>query len=212
MTQIQGFFHRRKVATIQELIDFSQKSISTVKRRLKDLEAYRSYSHNSRYYVLPETVHFNGDGLWKHKGIKFSKYGSLRQSISYLVEQSPQGLSEKDLSELLEYPVHNLLSEHFKENSELLREKEEGRYIYFSGNSHVYAVQRQRREKLKQSQAKEHLPSHAHAVVVLVELIQHPSDKLDQLTRRVRRRGITISREEVRNLLLSHGLLKNFGL
>ena len=62
MTPIQRFLHRRKVATIDELIDFSQTSLSTVKRRLKDLEAYSSYSHNSRSYVLPETVHFNGDG------------------------------------------------------------------------------------------------------------------------------------------------------
>ncbi len=76
----------------------------------------------------------------------------------------------------------------------------------------VYAAQKQRQSERRQSQAKEHLPSHANAVIILVELIQHPSDTLDQLTRRVRRRGINISGEEVRNLLLSHGLLKNFGL
>ena len=96
----------------------------------------------------------------------------------------------------------------FKENSELLREREAGRYIYFSSNPVVYAVQKQRRREWRQSQAKESLPSHANAVIILVELIQHPSDTLDQLTRRVRRRGISISIDEVRNLLLCHGLKK----
>ena len=139
--------------------------------------------------------------------MRFSKHGGLRSSIISLVEQSSSGLSAKDLSQSLRCSVLDALS-YFKENSELLREREAGRYIYFSSNPVVYAVQKQRRREWRQSQAKESLPSHANAVIILVELIQHPSDTLDQLTRRVRRRGISISIDEVRNLLLCHGLKK----
>ena len=208
---IVAFFQKRKVLTIAELKEFFQLSQRTIERRLKQWKTYRSYNHNGCYYVLPEIPEFNSEGIWKYKEMRFSKHGGLRSSIIALVEQSSSGLSAKDLSESFGGSLLQILSS-FKEHSELLREREAGRYICFSSNPMVYAAQKQRQSERRQSQAKEHLPSHANAVIILVELIQHPSDTLDQLTRRVRRRGINISGEEVRNLLLSHGLLKNFGL
>ncbi len=208
---IVAFFQKRKALTIAELKEFFQLSQRTIERRLKQWKTYRSYNHNGCYYVLPEIPEFNSEGIWKYKEMRFSKHGGLRSSIIALVEQSSSGLSAKDLSESFGGSLLQILSS-FKEHSELLREREAGRYICFSSNPMVYAAQKQRQSERRQSQAKEHLPSHANAVIILVELIQHPSDTLDQLTRRVRRRGINISGEEVRNLLLSHGLLKNFGL
>jgi len=44
--------------------------------------------------------------------------------------------------------------------------------------------------------------------MILAALIKHPHDSLEQLTRRVRRRGIKVSMESVHNLLLTHDLLK----
>ncbi len=46
-------------------------------------------------------------------------------------------------------------------------------------------------------------------MIILAELIkQHLKDTVEQLTRRVRRRGIRVSTEKVRNLLDYHNLLK----
>ena len=202
---ILAFFQKRKVLTIAELKTFSSLSQRTIGRRLKQWKTYRSYNHNGCYYVLPEIPEFDPDGIWKYKDIRFSKHGGLRSSIIGLVEQSSCGLSAKDLSQSLGCSVLDALS-YFKENSELLREREGGIYIYFSSKPPVYTDQQQRRSELRQSQVKKHLPSNANAVIILVELIKNPSDTLDQLTRRVRRRGITISIDEVRNLLLCHGL------
>ncbi len=205
---LQEFFYRKKVATIEELTTYFQMSHRSVKRYLKELKSYSSYNHNSRYYVLPETVGFNKVGIWKYRGIGFSKYRSLKRIIIALVEQSSCGLSQQNLRELLECPTHQILSTYFKESPELLREQEGKQYIYFSKKAHVYAAQKQRRKELKQSELREQLPSDANAIVVLVERIKHPTDTPEQLTRRVRRRGIIISIDQIRSLLQYHSLLK----
>jgi len=150
---IVAFFQKRKVLTIAELKEFSQLSQRTIERRLKQWKTYRSYNHNGCYYVLPEIPEFNSEGIWKYKEMRFSKHGGLRSSMIALVEQSSSGLSAKDLSQSLRCSVLDALS-YFKENSELLREREAGRYIYFSSNPVVYAVQKQRRREWRQSQAK----------------------------------------------------------
>lgn len=209
---IREFFNHKKVATLQDLMDYSQLSHRSIKRRLKELKAYSSYTHNSRYYVLPETPDFNKSGIWKYKGIRFSKYRSLKQSIIALTEQSPGGLSPHELSQLLECPVQPILSTFFKDSSELLRERDGKSYIYFSYKPEVYKLQKQRRRELQPFPSEELLPSEKESLLILVELTKHPMDSLEQLTKRVRRRGIAVSLEQVRNLLQHHDLLKKFWL
>lgn len=205
---IVSFFKNKKVLTLTELKEFSNLSQSSIERRLKVWKTYRSYNYNGRYYALPEMVCFNQEGIWKYKGIGFSEHRSLKLSVINLVEQSLCGLSQRDLSELLSSPIHRILSAYFQNSQELLREQEGRGYIYFSKKSDIYAAQKQRREELKRSELREQLPSDSEAIVILVELIKHPTDTLDQLTRCIRRRGISISIDQVRSLLWYHGLLK----
>ena len=195
------------MSTISELKEFSRLSQRTIERRLKQWKTYRSYNHNGCYYVLPQTPEFGIDGLWKYKGIRFSIHGGLISSIISNVEKSLCGLSAKDLEKLFGCSVAQSLL-YLKEKSKLLREKDGGVYFYFSVKTLVYSSQRQKRIELRQSHVKGHLPSDVNSVAILVELIKHPADTLDQLTRRVRRRGISVSIDEVKNLLIHHDLEK----
>lgn len=203
-----NFFKKKQVVTIQDLMEFSQLSLSSVKRRLSSWRAYSSYNYNGSYYVLPEIAKFNSDGIWESHGIYFSQHGSLKQTIVHLVNNSELGLVSKELEVLLGISSRCVLSSYFKNSSLLNRELENGRYIYFSKEPEVYLEQTQKRKEFQQSQAKEKLPRDENSTIILVELIKHPTDTLVQLTKRVRRRGITVSIDKVRNLLQSHGLLK----
>ena len=66
-----AFFRKKKVVTIQELINVLKKSIATVRRRLKKWKAFTSYNQNGRYYALPEIPKFNSFGLWKYRKVLF---------------------------------------------------------------------------------------------------------------------------------------------
>lgn len=210
--QIFSFFRKKKVATVDELIQFSGLSMRTIKRRLSLWMAYSSYTQNSSYYVLPGTPDFDGYGIWRLKEIGFSKHGNLRKTIIHLVETSRTGLSSRDLQVILGISVKSHLSQYMKDDAPMIREEESGRYIYFSKDSLDYSEQIRKRQVLREAQFTEKLPSDVAAIVILVERIKHQLDSLDQLTRRIRRRGVTISKEQVRNLLQHHGLLKKFWL
>jgi len=199
-----NFFKKKQVVTIQSLMEFSQLSLNSVKRRLSSWKAYSSYDYNRSYYVLPEVAKFNCNGIWENHGVYFSQHGTLKQTIVYLVNNSELGLARCELEVLLGITLDKVFPSYFKDSFLLNRELENGRYIYFSKEPEVYLEQTQKRKKFQRSQAK--LPRDENAIIILVELIKHPTDTLVQLTKRVRRRGITITIDKVRNLLQYHGL------
>ncbi len=146
--------------------------------------------------------------MWRYRNIFFSKHGSLRKTISALIDQSIAGLSAFDLNDLVGVPAHSLLSQ-LKNNTGLYREKHQSIFIYFSSQLRIFERQRDAREKVSHSTAKRQLPSDKDAVVILAEFIKHTEDSVEKSTRRVRRRGIAISANEVHSFLIDHGIKKN---
>jgi hypothetical protein len=70
-------FRRRKILTLGELAELIPGSIHTARRRLKQWRAHTSYNQNGRYYALPEVPEFDGEGLWRCRGVFFSRYGKV---------------------------------------------------------------------------------------------------------------------------------------
>jgi len=200
-------FRKKKIMMVKELAGSMKCSIPTTRRRLKGWHAYTSYNQNGRYYVLPDIPRFDQNGLWKFKGTFFSKNGNLKQTVIHLVNQSEAGLNAFEISELLGLPAHTFLP-HFSDHPQLQRHRYKGLYIYFPKDRTVFERQKRKREKETVERAKLKLPSDGEAVVILVELIKHPRDTVEKLMRRVRRKGLKVSTEKVRNLLVYHDLVK----
>jgi hypothetical protein len=200
-------FRNQKVMSMDKLIVLLNYSERTVQRRLKEWGTYTSYNQNGRYYVLPNIPEFNEHGLWKFKNAFFSKHGNLKETFAYLVNQSKAGLSAFEISDILALPAYTFLS-HYKDSANIHREKHKGLYIYFSKDHAIFERQKREREERVRSRAILDLPSDADAVIILVTLIKHPNDSIEQLIRRVRRRGAKVSIEHGRNLLIYHDLLK----
>ncbi len=166
-----------------------------------------SYNKNSSYYTTPDIPKFNQYGIWSFKGVYFSRNGNLSKTLKYIIDNSSSGLTANEISEIIAIPAYRFLS-HFKDKVDFTKEKQNGIYVYFSSHRETYKSQRQGRLNKLRAYSEFHLPTDADAIIILVELIKHPGNTIEELVRHIKRRAITISVDEVRNLFLYHGILK----
>ncbi len=82
-----------------------------MRRFLKQVGYFRSYTHNGQWYTARDSPRFDRDGLWHFKGIGFSKQGSLTRTLAHLIARSPSGLSAGELSQKLQHPCHAVLTQ-----------------------------------------------------------------------------------------------------
>lgn len=195
-------FRAQKVGTIDELADLLQGSVSTARRQLKQWKTRTSYNRNGRYYALPEVVRFDADGLWRYRGIGFSRYGNLTQTVIGVVCNSEAGLGAGQLGNLLGLEPRSFLSA-FADHPALRREKHQGRFVYFAAEEAVFQEQKRRRVAMsRQAQ----MPSDAEAVAILVERIKQPRASVEELVARLKEQSVRVSAQAVRNLFAAHGL------
>ena len=90
----------------------------------------------------------------------------------------------------------------FRDIPEILREKIDRKYIYFSAANTEYFVQKERREKTAREKLLQ-LPSDSEAIIILVDIMKHPGTTIKDCVSRLRRKG-TASKEKTIKLLLSY--------
>jgi transcriptional antiterminator len=115
-------FKRKKTMTVQELSMLMDCSIPTIRKRLTQWRVYTSYNKNGRYYVMPEIPKFDKTGLWNHRDIRFSRFGTLKQTVIQLVKTSEKGLSASDVGVLVGLNPRSFMLQ-FRDIPEILREK-----------------------------------------------------------------------------------------
>ena len=195
-------FRREMILTLAEVADLIHSSIYTARRRLKEWQALTSYNQNGRYYALPDVPTFDANGLWQRRGVYFSRYGNLKQTVVELVRRSPAGLDAGELRSLLGLDPRSFLSA-FAKHPQLKREKTRGRFVYYCSDPVLYNKQRQRRWALN---TKGRQPTPAEAVAILVKKIKYPSLSTEALSRRLRKQNLSVSPEIIENLFLRHDL------
>src|SRR5271157_2428818 len=97
--RLEKLFHRRKCWMLDQLADALGYALISVRRFLKQIGYHRSYTHNGKWYTLPDSPDFDREGLWHYQGIGFSKHGSLTATIDHLLARSPAGLSASQLTQ-----------------------------------------------------------------------------------------------------------------
>jgi len=195
-------FRRQMILTLAEVADLIDGSIHTARRRLREWGVLNSYNQNGRYYALPDVPKFDGNGLWQQRGVFFSQYGNLKQTVIALVQRSPAGLDAGDLRSLVGLDPRSFLSA-FATDPQLRREKTQGRFIYYGADAAVYSAQRQCRGAL---QATGRDPTPAEAIAILVEKIKHPALSHEALSRHLRKRKVLVEAEALQAFFLRHGL------
>ena len=202
---ILSTFYEKKILTINELSELLECSNITSRRRLKQWKAVTSYNHNNRYYTLPAIPSFNKNGLWHYHGVFFSKQGTCKQTVIYLVHRSEKGLSNTELGEVLGENPNSLLA-HFKEIPGLKKERHSRDTVYFSSDEEVY--KRQKRNRFPPEPAAGELPPDAEAIIILVELIHHPERNIYELAAGLKGKGLAIETGNIVSLFNKHEITK----
>ncbi len=195
-------FRAKTVMTLPELALELQRSQRTSQRQLHQWQAITSYNKNGRYYVLPDVPQFDSNGLWRYRGIFFSRHGNLTQTLVAVVRNSKAGLNAAELTELPGLSPRSFLSA-FRTHPELRREKHQGCFVYFSCEPSLYEQQTHQRLAMIRSARQ---PSEIEAIAILVETVKHPELSHDQLYARLKSRHPNMASEAVANLFAQHGL------
>ncbi len=200
-------FDQKKCWTIEELTHSLNYSTISIRRFLKDIGYYSSFTHNSMWYTLHSIPSFNKRGLWFYQEIGFSKHGNLKQTILNFVSKSPQGLAAKELFEILLIPCHPVLNQMYNKN-QIDRFNTQRGFVYLSIDDKKRQRQLDRlQSQLMKAKQPESLNAQA-AIYVLVEYIKHPEASIAELSKAVEKREVKASPEAITMLFKEHDLKK----
>jgi len=129
---IAHLLQRRTIATMEELKEALGSSVDmTIFRKLRELAYLTSYSHRGQYYALEDTAHFDARGLWVYRGVRFSRVGSLVDTLVAFVASAPRGALASELAAELGVEVKQPLLG-LTRAGRVVREDLAGLYLYCS--------------------------------------------------------------------------------
>ena len=203
---VRATVKRKKIFMLNELVALLNCSSRTVQVKLKFWKTYTSYNQNGKYYTLPETPHFDINGLWRYKDVAFSKHGNLKQTIVHLVTVSPAGLSSKQLGELLGLAPQSFMH-HFRKCPGLRREKHGGVFVYFADEPETYEIQRRQKQKSVFRSVISAISEH-DAIMILVAIIRHHGISADDILALPKIKKSKLTLPIIQAFLEHHGLVK----
>ena len=205
--RLEKLFHRRKCWMLDQLAQTLGYALISIRRFLKQIGYFRSYTDNGKWYTLHDSPDFDRDGMWHYHGISFSKQGSLTATIDHLVGRSPAGLSASELTQKLQHPCHAVLSQLHKAGR-LDRLRLCGQFRYLAADPRLNRQQRQQ-AALAQAPSPTAALSTQTALWVLVEYIKEPGLSFEQIAARLQgQRNLAVAPEAIQRFFQEHDLKK----
>jgi hypothetical protein len=204
--RLAELFKQEKCYTIDELSRLLNYSLISIRRFLKVIGYYSSFTHNSKWYTLRSIPSFNKNGIWFYQDIGFCKHGNLNQTIGHFIDKSSQGLTAKDLFNILSVPCHPVLNQMYKKKK-IDRFNTPKGFVYLTTSESKKGLQLKRLQVLTPSPKIEHLNPQT-AVYVLVELIKNPKASFLELSVAVNKKGVTASQQAIAQLFKDYDLKK----
>jgi len=199
------FFREEKILTVNQIALALKSSVVSARRHMKEWETFTSYNKKGRYYTLFEVPEFDKNGLWLYNDVFFTKHRNLKQTIVCLVRKSVNGLSSKEIGEIVGLDPSSFMH-HFRDVPGICREKHQNRFVYFSDETAVYTKQREK--KIIATQELKRFPSDTHAIIILVQFIKHPKISIQKLSEQIFSLGVKIKPEIIECFLEHHDLIK----
>lgn len=131
-SSIVALLRKQRIATLDEIkTALGTRVDMTVFRKLREIEYVRSYSHRGKFYALKECADFDARGLWTYRGVHFSRFGSLVDTVARFVLRADRGFIASELASELGVEVNGPLVQLVRSNR-LGRERVAGVYVYGS--------------------------------------------------------------------------------
>jgi len=170
--EIVGTFRGPRVLTVEQLLSKLGCSRATVFRRLSEHGYYSSYNQAGKFLTIDEVAEFDAMGLWLWRAARFSREGSLKDTVLHFIGQSERGMTCEELSAVLGVRVQNTLLP-------LVREKKTDRerlgptFVYLSEKGRLRRQQTRRRMEFLEERRKA-VPTSRQIIATLLELIRDP--------------------------------------
>lgn len=201
-----NLFRAPRILTLDQLSEKLNLSRSTVLRRLQEHHYFSSYNLAGKFLTIPEVAEFDARGLWTWQGARFSRQGTLKNTVAHLVETSPQGMTQEELGDLLAVRTHNVLLE-LVQQDRIQRQPVGPTFVYFSSRRSQYRKQIRQRQSFLQRHPRT-VPSSRQVIATLLELIPHPEIERQEIVARCQRAGVPISRAVVDTIFETYDLEK----
>ena len=206
LQSIENHFIEKIVLTLQNLSQFLSVSVRTVQRMISPLDTIRSYDHNGRYFSLEKLARFNSMGIWEYSNIHFSKFGTLKNTLAAIINNSSQGMDTSQIKDVLGMDTRSFLFQ-YKDVSGIKREKFGSHYVYFSSEPGQFSKQLSNRKQGLVSMVQAPLEGTA-AISVLVETIKNPDFTFEQLSKHLSKQGIKIKPGIIEDFFVFYGIEK----
>lgn len=199
-----------RILTLDDLCARLHISRSTVIRRLQEHHYYSSYNLAGRFLTIEEAAEFDARGLWAWKGARFSRYGTLKNTVEHFVQASERGMTHEELAGLLSVRTHNVLLG-LAEADRIQRQRLGPTFVYLSSQRSARRKQILQRESYLKDLQKP-VPTSRQVIATLLELIQDRQALRQEIVARCRRAGVTISRDLVDAIFETYDLDKKRAL
>ena len=137
--ELERAFAAQRVLTLEQVKQALGTRVKmTALRKLRALGYHSSYSHAGKYYTLTPCARWDGRGLWVYKGIRFSRRGSLLETLAWLIDQSPDGRFAQEVQEVVRVRVQGALRTLYR-RERVVRHQIGGQYLYVSVQARVAA-------------------------------------------------------------------------
>jgi hypothetical protein len=155
---------------IQAALDNASRA--TTFRYLKQVPYRRSYNQNGRYYMQQLPSRYDSLGLFAHKGILFSKDGSLTATLVRLIQEAQAGYTQRELRDVLKVRVQVLLLEAIRRQS-IDRQQIDRVFVYLHTDPITQQTQLHHRRELIAAASAEAEVTDAMVIQVLLTLLRH---------------------------------------
>lgn len=204
---LEQLYRTKRVALLDDLREaLHTQSRTTIFRVLSAAGYLSSYSHAGRYYTLQRIPNFDSHGIWLYRSIGFSLHGTLRATVTHLVEKSPAGQTHSELQDVLQLRVHDTLRLLIQDHA-LTRKQFQDAYLYLSSKPKRASAQWAQRQQLAAAAFPAELEL-ALVIDVLVDVVRHPSDDAGAVSRRLRALGQSVTTEQVEAVFTRYDLKK----
>jgi hypothetical protein len=207
---VANAFSIPRILTLDQLCRKMRASRSTVLRRLDEHGYYSSYNHSGKFLTIEDVAQFDSRGLWAWNAARFSKHGSLKETVWQFVENSERGMTHEEIATLLGVRTHNTLLQLVQEKW-THRQRLGSKFVYFSHITFVRRKQVRRRKSLLEEGQKPR-PNPRQVVATLLELINDSHAPRQKIVLRCQRSGVPISRELLDEIFQTYDLDKKRAL
>jgi len=205
-SQLAELFKQEKCYTIDQLSQQLNYSLISIRRFLKVIGYYSSFTHNSKWYTLRSIPSFDKNGIWFYQEIGFCRHGNLNQTIGRFIDKSFQGLTAKDLFNILSVPCHPVLNQMYKKKK-IDRFNTPKGFVYLTVSEGKKQLQLKRLHVLTPPKKIARLNPQA-AVYVLAEFIKNPKASFFEISVVVEKKGVKASQQAIAQLFKDYDLKK----